>query len=273
MIEIKKPFKVIIMTPHYPIGDVIKGYDTREIIIKLQFETKRMMFKKLTDFINEKIKLYENDKDLYKYYSKLCPDDYLVFLTIVKTIDINKMNYEKKLGDSLKIIEKNDGIDDLINFLNKNNKENIRSISKQIYVHLKLMIIDDSFLIVGSANINDRSMLPNGDTEICISLYSKSILNFRKKLFKIHFGEELGDFDKINNDEFWKLFNERGIVNYDGYYTKKKEIPYGNFIIFERNDNYNGDLDEVEIKIGQKISSNYGRDYKIVKYLPIQLLM
>lgn len=39
-------------------------------------------------------------------------------------------------------------------------------ITEQIYVHSKMMIVDDAVAIVGSANINDRSLTGNGDTEI-----------------------------------------------------------------------------------------------------------
>lgn len=35
-----------------------------------------------------------------------------------------------------------------------------------IYIHAKLMIVDDRYLILGSANINDRSMLGSRDHEI-----------------------------------------------------------------------------------------------------------
>ncbi len=39
-------------------------------------------------------------------------------------------------------------------------------ITEMIYVHSKLMIVDDSVAIIGSANINDRSLNGNGDTEL-----------------------------------------------------------------------------------------------------------
>jgi len=39
---------------------------------------------------------------------------------------------------------------------------------EQIYVHSKLMIVDDKYTIIGSANINDRSMKGNTDSEVCI---------------------------------------------------------------------------------------------------------
>ena len=37
-----------------------------------------------------------------------------------------------------------------------------------IYIHSKCMIVDDRLLIVGSANINDRSMLGTRDSEVCV---------------------------------------------------------------------------------------------------------
>jgi phospholipase D1/2 len=41
--------------------------------------------------------------------------------------------------------------------------------TEQIYIHSKLMIVDDLYAIIGSANVNDRSMLGNrGDSELAI---------------------------------------------------------------------------------------------------------
>lgn len=37
----------------------------------------------------------------------------------------------------------------------------------QIYVHSKLLIIDDRIALIGSANINDRSLLGSRDSEVC----------------------------------------------------------------------------------------------------------
>ena len=37
-----------------------------------------------------------------------------------------------------------------------------------VYVHSKLMIVDDRKVIIGSANINDRSMLGDRDSEVCV---------------------------------------------------------------------------------------------------------
>jgi len=60
-----------------------------------------------------------------------------------------------------------------------------------IYVHSKLMIVDDRFLICGSANINDRSLLGTRDSELAMviedpegSLGKGSIFNFRCRIFE-----------------------------------------------------------------------------------------
>ncbi|ELR16578.1 phospholipase D, putative [Acanthamoeba castellanii str. Neff] len=43
-------------------------------------------------------------------------------------------------------------------------------LSHQIYVHSKLIIVDDKIAIIGSANINDRSMNGNKDSEIAVKI-------------------------------------------------------------------------------------------------------
>ena len=42
-----------------------------------------------------------------------------------------------------------------------------------IYVHAKGMIVDDEYLIMGSANINQRSMAGTKDTEIAMGAYQR----------------------------------------------------------------------------------------------------
>ena len=43
-----------------------------------------------------------------------------------------------------------------------------------IYIHSKLMIIDDEVVIIGSANINDRSLLGCRDSEIAMVVQDES---------------------------------------------------------------------------------------------------
>ena len=46
-----------------------------------------------------------------------------------------------------------------------------------IYIHSKCMIVDDKYVIIGSANINDRSMLGNRDSEIAIMVQDNDDLD------------------------------------------------------------------------------------------------
>lgn len=65
------------------------------------------------------------------------------------------------------------------------------------------MIIDDKRLILGSANINDRSMLGNRDSELGVCIEGENSLNveglmvhpkihaFRRAIFQEHFGVDI----------------------------------------------------------------------------------
>ena len=96
-----------------------------------------------------------------------------------------------------------------------------------IYVHSKLMIVDDKYVICGSANINDRSMLGKRDSEVAAVIsdeeYVESTLNeqtvragkyalsLRKKIFKLHIGIDLNNPGRIDVtdcvcDEFFVNF-------------------------------------------------------------------
>jgi len=53
-----------------------------------------------------------------------------------------------------------------------------------IYVHSKLMIVDDKYVICGSANINDRSLLGKRDSEIACVIkdeeFFESVIDSKK---------------------------------------------------------------------------------------------
>ncbi|WP_265920882.1 type VI secretion system Vgr family protein [Cupriavidus nantongensis] len=48
---------------------------------------------------------------------------------------------------------------------------NNRPVTEQIYVHSKLLIADDRVVILGSANINDRSQLGDRDSELAVIIH------------------------------------------------------------------------------------------------------
>lgn len=76
---------------------------------------------------------------------------------------------------------------DYINFygLRAHGELNGHPVTEIVYVHSKLMIIDDDFCIIGSANINDRSLLGSNDSEIAMiindSKKTQSVMNGQVK--------------------------------------------------------------------------------------------
>lgn len=50
-------------------------------------------------------------------------------------------------------------------------------VSEIVYVHSKLLIVDDKYVILGSANLNDRSMRGFHDSELAIIVEKDPYLN------------------------------------------------------------------------------------------------
>jgi phospholipase D1/2 len=84
-----------------------------------------------------------------------------------------------------------------------------RVVTEQIYIHSKLLIADDRVAILGSANINDRSLQGGRDSELAVivrdsapvtvkldgvhdAVVGKSVHELRVALWKKHFGLGLG---------------------------------------------------------------------------------
>nr|CAB43062.1 phospholipase D2 [Craterostigma plantagineum] len=104
-----------------------------------------------------------------------------------------------------------------------------------IYVHAKLMIVDDEYIIIGSANINQRSMDGARDSEIAMGAYQPYHLNTRNRARgQIHgfrmalWYEHLGMLDeaflepeneecvrKVNEiaDRYWELYASEELEN------------------------------------------------------------
>lgn len=115
-----------------------------------------------------------------------------------------------------------------------------------IYVHSKLMIVDDTFVICGSANINDRSMLGSRDSELAclvkdeefefsemngrfvkVGKYASSL---RKKIFKLHLGIYYENPNKISvmdcaSDKFFDFFKKVSAQNTRIYEDCFKCLP------------------------------------------------
>ncbi|KAI5065331.1 hypothetical protein GOP47_0020026 [Adiantum capillus-veneris] len=55
--------------------------------------------------------------------------------------------------------------------------ESCPHVTSQVYVHSKIMIIDDRAVLIGSANINDRSLLGSRDSEVAVVLEDKEFID------------------------------------------------------------------------------------------------
>ena len=151
--------------------------------------------------------------------------------------------------------------EDYIAFFSLRNHALVNGIPKTelIYIHSKLMIVDDNYVICGSANINDRSMKGPRDSEFCALIKEKrteyvtingrktKISRFgsslRKALLSEHLGINKHDV-RLNDpisDELHKLIWETARNNTDlyrqifmcypdDYYTKFSMIPNKNSI-------------------------------------------
>ena len=138
---------------------------------------------------------------------------------------------EKIMGDEWK---------NYIGFFSLRNHGLVNNVPKTeiIYIHSKLMIIDDKTVLIGSANINDRSMLGDRDSEYAVIINEKQELkdkngkkfimngnsnynatNFavdlRKALMAEHLGISQNDkiLDDPVNNKLYSLFRNRARNN------------------------------------------------------------
>uniref|UniRef100_A0A7N2R0W4 phospholipase D n=1 Tax=Quercus lobata TaxID=97700 RepID=A0A7N2R0W4_QUELO len=113
-----------------------------------------------------------------------------------------------------------------------------------IYVHSKGMIVDDEYIIVGSANINQRSMEGTRDTEIAMGAYQPNhtcarkysdphgqIYGYRMSLWAEHLGftedcfKQLESLDCVRRvrslgEMNWKQFAANEIIEMTGHPLK-----------------------------------------------------
>ncbi|KAL5822554.1 hypothetical protein ACOSQ4_020454 [Xanthoceras sorbifolium] len=111
-----------------------------------------------------------------------------------------------------------------------------------VYVHSKVMIVDDAYILIGSANINQRSMDGQRDTEIAVGCYQQQPMNgtdqntlnnpgeiqaYRMSLWFEHTGlaseifQEPESLDCVQNirliaEKMWKVYSGEEVVDMEG---------------------------------------------------------
>ncbi|OMJ87104.1 hypothetical protein SteCoe_11254 [Stentor coeruleus] len=107
-------------------------------------------------------------------------------------------------------------------------------VTEIVYIHSKLMVIDDEYMIIGSANINDRSMIGEHDSEIAVVIkdknkveiqidgitkkVSKAVHDFRMSVFKEFVGDcrdkDIEDPLSVNFIKEWEGTAESNTLKY-----------------------------------------------------------
>ena len=164
-IRLHERFVAYIVIPMYPEGNPEDAI-TQELL-HWQFHTIEMMYKMIRSAISQA-------------GIKADPQDYLLFFCIGKREGANSVP------------------DQLTQPVDKRACLAFQNRRSMIYVHSKMAIFDDEYILVGSANINDRSLIGTRDTEIAMGAYQPKndvgnvcdIANFRKSLWAEHLGAE-----------------------------------------------------------------------------------
>ncbi|XVF18095.1 hypothetical protein REPUB_Repub10bG0182100 [Reevesia pubescens] len=145
-IRARERFAVYIIIPLWPEGDP-KSATVQEILY-WQSQTMQMMY----DVVAQELKSMEI-KDSH-------PQDYLNFYCLGNREEVS----QEMLGGNCNSVS-----------------DSAKFGRFMIYVHAKGMIVDDEYVIVGSANINQRSMAGTKDTEIAMGAYQPHYTWAKKK--------------------------------------------------------------------------------------------
>jgi phospholipase D1/2 len=200
-IKRKERFTAYIMIPLFPEG--LPSANAIQEILFWQSSTIKMMYKMIADQIKS------------EHLDEAHPCDYLNFYCLG--------NRETEIESQSRIPPETQ-IEKLLD----------ESRRMMIYIHSKMMIVDDKIIIVGSANINDRSLIGTRDTEIAISAFQLSdsakeavnngdIQKFRLHIWKCHLGES-SSLDKLidpNSLECLRYINTRANQALDEFISER----------------------------------------------------
>lgn len=114
--------------------------------------------------------------------------------------------------------------------------------SEQLYIHAKCMIVDDRHVIIGSANINERSMLGSRDSEVAAVVRDKDMIDsvmgdapykvgrfphtLRMRLMREHLGLDVDAIRDAEVDEFDRqAMDESGLADQESSSSSSRPDP------------------------------------------------
>ncbi len=190
----EEPFKCYIVLPMFPEGDPSSA--AIQEILYWQHKTLEGMYSQIAQAIKE-------------MGSESHPTDYLSFFCLAK-----RESPDEACLEELAEPEPETAVAVVRQMLRH-----------QVYVHSKMSIFDDAYILIGSANINQRSLSGNRDTEIAVGGYQPDniatgdVHTFRKALWAAHFGGYNEAFQSPESEEclaavrevtnnFWDLYTD-----------------------------------------------------------------
>jgi phospholipase D1/2 len=214
----KKPFHAYLLIPMYPEG----APQTMAGVAIRRFEWRTMWY--MIRAVDREVKAIDKNLSWKQYLSfyflaQWHRTDGKVSAAADHTGHKDKAVHEawKKLGDS-------------------GQRRTLMSTNRRhmIYIHSKLMIVDDRYLIVGSANLNERSLAGNRDTEDCVAIWPsgpateeaavKEIQRLRDRLWTEHLsGDKPGNWAKPWEPSCVDAVHQAGAKNWKGFRTGKRE--------------------------------------------------
>jgi len=129
----------------------------------------------------------------------------------------------------------------------------------QIYVHSKMIITDDEYILIGSANINERSMAGCRDTEIAAGSHQPAhrvqkmgdhlvlprgdIYGFRMQLWHEHFGSNPQEFNDPADLACVRMCNTMADNNWLAYAGEEnRALPYGHMCTYPLHVSQDGEV-------------------------------
>ena len=196
----KKPFHAYVLIPMFPEGDPVS---VAGVAIR-QYEWRTMWY--MIRAVDRGVKEADKSASWTQYLS-------FYFLAQWHRTD-GKVEVAKK--DSTRI-----------SLMNANQRY-------MIYIHSKLMIVDDRYLIVGSANLNERSLAGNRDTEDCVAMWPsgpateadcvREIQRLRHRLWDEHLGgDKPKNWQKPEEPSCVDAVRKAGEKNWKGFRTGRRE--------------------------------------------------
>ncbi|KAL5982617.1 hypothetical protein ACLOJK_016691 [Asimina triloba] len=221
-IRAKERFVVYVVLPMWPEGAPTSG-SVQEILF-WQAQTMEMMYT-----------IIAQELERTGLADEMNPQDYLNFYCLGKrepesqseaVIQINETNVDY-------------GKASYSSFVNLSQKYR----RFMIYVHSKGMIVDDEYVLMGSANINQRSLDGSRDTEIAMGAYQPShtwtgkqghphgeVYGYRMSLWAEHLGRLEDSFREPETVECARRVNQLAEQNWWAYVSEEPKVMKGHLM-------------------------------------------